>query len=86
PMLELLAGLYAKLGEFEAAIDCFEQCLRLEPRSASALVGLSECYLAMGHRDSAIMGFRRALQLDPHCQQAENRLAELQDVATPPAG
>ena len=77
----LVGALHLELGDFGAAIENFEQILRIRPRDLEAMFGLSECYLHMGHRDSAILGYRQALAIAPGFEAAQSRLNELEKIA-----
>ncbi len=74
---KVLAELYAKTGDYQAALSHYEQFLSRRPADVAALFGLSECYLHMGHRDSASLGYKRALEIDPDFDPARQRLQSL---------
>lgn len=73
----IVADLFVKQGDHQAALSHYEKYLHQRPSDPGAIFRLSECYLKLGHRDSAVLGYRRAIQLDPLCRPAQERLAEL---------
>jgi tetratricopeptide (TPR) repeat protein len=50
-------------GEWAAAIEAFQEAVRLDPRSAEAHGNLAKALAALGHRDEALAEFRLAKQL-----------------------
>jgi len=77
----ILGDLHTKTENFASAITCFERCLKENSDDPVALLGLSDCYLHMGHRDSAILGYRRILVLDPNFTPARHRLEQCEQTA-----
>lgn len=76
-IIDLLGKIAYGQEKFREAIEWYENLLRRQPDSTGALVALSECYLALGHKDSAIAGFRQVSRLDPGNRRAKERLDEL---------
>ena len=82
PAAFALAGdLHRVSGNCPEAITYYESALRLNPAETVALVGLSESYLAMGHRDAAILGYRKLIEGDPRNRLARERLAQISETA-----
>jgi len=61
-------GAYTELGrtyqenkEYEKAIEVFQKAADLSPKSVLALMGLAECYDALGEKDQAALFYERVL-------------------------
>ena len=82
PAALVLAGDLRRIsGNSPEAIPYYEQALRLNPVETAALIGLSESYLAMGHRDAAVLGYRKLIENDPRNRLARERLAQISEAA-----
>lgn len=57
-------------GELDAAINEFQETIKLDPHCAEAHHGLGDAYRRMGLYDQAISSFREAIQLDHNCAEA----------------
>jgi Tfp pilus assembly protein PilF len=61
-------------GRIDAAINCFQEALRIRPDFAEARNNLGNALLQTGKVEEAIACFRQALQLRPDFAQAEDNL------------
>lgn len=52
-------------GEFEEAIVCFDQAVKLEPGNAEALLGRGACWHHVGEHGNALADCDEAIRLDP---------------------
>jgi ribosomal protein S12 methylthiotransferase accessory factor len=66
-----------KRGEHLAAIDNFQQVLRLNPGSAIDYANIGVNYRAMGEVEKAVRHYQIALTLDPSIDFARDHLAAL---------
>ncbi|HEY4011283.1 MAG TPA: tetratricopeptide repeat protein [Acidobacteriaceae bacterium] len=65
---------------FSDALSCFQQVLKLSPKSAKAENNLGLAYEAMNQTDAAVEAYRRAIELQkegPHDQLSEQPLLNL---------
>lgn len=65
--------------DFSAAVNCFQQSLRIRPNSALTAVELGRAQLKRGDRESAKSAWRKALFLDP-TSDCSAELAELDSM------
>ena len=63
--------------EHEAAIQCFEKVIALDPSSAIDYANIASNYRDMGKADEAVHYYRLALEIDPSIEFARNNLARL---------
>jgi len=61
---------YYNLGDYERAIEDFNEAIRLNPKSASALNGRGASYFAKGDYNRAIQDYNEAIRLDPRTPRA----------------
>ena len=61
----------------DEAIELFELCLKLYPKSSQACEGLGEAYQIKGMTDKAVEFYQKALDLNPSSTNARNKLKEL---------
>ena len=66
----------AAQGNWDAAIQHFQQALRISPDVSSAECNLGVALVNTGHRADAIPHFRRAMQLDPEYADAHYNLGD----------
>ena len=52
-------------GEFDLAITCFNEAIRLDPTDANAYYGRANAYNKKGEHDKAIADLNEAIRLDP---------------------
>jgi tetratricopeptide (TPR) repeat protein len=64
----------ADKGDRDAALDCFQQVVRLYPRSVIARHNLAVALAAKGKSDAAIVAYRETLRLDPKYASAHYNL------------
>jgi tetratricopeptide (TPR) repeat protein/tRNA A-37 threonylcarbamoyl transferase component Bud32 len=53
------------LRQWDEAIRAYEEVLRLDPSSASALINIATCYGLMGEREKALPYYERAFTVEP---------------------
>ena len=51
---------------YEQALSCVQKALLLEPRNATALNNLANCYFHLGRRDEVLEANRRAIEAQPN--------------------
>ena len=73
----LMGFCHFKLNAHEAAIDCFNKVLSLDPGSAIDYANIASNYREMGKTDKAIEYYETALSLDPSITFAKDSLAKL---------
>lgn len=59
--------------EVEEAIECYKECCKLDPKDASLLSNLAECYLRIGDFEAALGAAEDALTLDPNHAKSSHR-------------
>lgn len=74
--LQGVADLYAKRGYPDKAITAYRKALDLEPRQASATLGLADCYMRLSDFANAQLVLERAASIAPSAE-FNRRLAEL---------
>ncbi len=62
-VLKSRAGEFSSRGDYEAAINEYEQILDLDPNDAGVLNLMGDAYLRLGLREKAISDFERALEV-----------------------
>jgi len=71
-------------GQYQAALECFEECLR-QAETSEVWNDWATTQFAAGRLEVAKRGLKRALELDPHNAQAAANLSALETLAvTPP--
>jgi ribosomal protein S12 methylthiotransferase accessory factor len=73
----LMGFCHFKLKEHEAAINCFENILKLNPSSAIDYANIASNYRDMGQYDNAVRYYKIALELDPSIEFARQNLEKL---------
>jgi Flp pilus assembly protein TadD len=71
-------GLAQKLerdGNYANAASIYQQVATAEPQNIDALLGIGDCYLAIGSLDYAALGYARALEVNPNNTRALRGLA-----------
>ena len=58
-----MAAVLEELGEAEAAIECYDQALSLNPRYEKGLIGKGSCLASLGIGDEALRCFDDALEV-----------------------
>jgi len=66
-----------KARRFDDAIDGYQTVLTRWPDSLSALMGIGNCYYALGELQSAETAFRKAIRVHPQSGSAFNNLAQI---------
>ncbi|MGQ9816395.1 MAG: protein O-mannosyl-transferase family [bacterium] len=69
---------YRYTGDYQRAIEYFQEALRINPRNASGYVGLITTYLDLGDTSSAIMTLQNWLRFNPYDTSAQIFLKKLQ--------
>ena len=67
---------HQEAGEYEQAIDAYEQSLTHDPKQAEALNNLGFCYKSLKRYHKAIDYYKDAIELKPDLAQAHEYLAE----------
>ncbi len=57
-------------GEYDQAIACFDEALRIEPSFAEAYCNRGTAYYEKGYFDAAISDFSKAIEIEPSFAQA----------------
>lgn len=65
-----LGNIYADVKNYEAAVDCYQEFITLEPGNDTAYRNLALALLRSGRLDEALNVCNKALEIDPH--QPEN--------------
>ena len=63
--LNQLGYVYAKIGEFEKAIECFQRYAAINPGDANPFDSMAELYFRMGKLDDAIAKYQEVLDIKP---------------------
>lgn len=71
----LLASIYGELDQHEAAVQCFQQSIKLQPSIPQTYLGHGKSLANLGRLDEAEASFRKALQLQPQFTPAILQLA-----------
>lgn len=61
-----LAQKLEKDGNYANAASLYQQAAATDPQNIDALIGMGDCYLALGSLDNAALGYARALELNPN--------------------
>ena len=67
----------AQSGAISRAIDCFLNCVQLDPEVCDALAGLADLYLKQGKDDLAMDMFKRAVAAEPTLQEAHYQMGQI---------
>ncbi len=65
-----LAQKLEKDGNYANAVSMYKQAAAADPQNIDALVGMGDCYLALGSLDNAALGYARALEVNPNNSRA----------------
>ncbi len=65
-------------GQYEQALEQFQEAIQLDPADDSPYIGLATAYEKLGKTQEAIATYQRAIQLRPSYPLAYNRLGEFQ--------
>jgi tetratricopeptide (TPR) repeat protein len=76
-MLEQAGWSAIKSGDFNAAVDAFEEAARLDPRNAMLWLGAGTAEFLLRHDSEAREHLERALDLDPKLTRARAQLAQV---------
>ncbi len=68
-------GVYASLGRFDQAVNCYRKALAIDPGSAEIHFNLANAYSSLGEFDKAIGSFQQALTLKPDYFEASYQMA-----------
>ena len=74
--LKALLGL-EEARQFRAAIDGYHTALTQWPKNQTALIGIGNCYYALGELENAEEALRKAIRLHPKSGPAFNNLAQI---------
>ena len=70
-----LADLYLSQGQFDLAIDAYQQALRLDQWWSEARLGLSNALIGRGEREAAVQQLQKAVELAPGVLEVRLALA-----------
>lgn len=74
----VLRGLiYSQLGQFQQAVKCVENAIRIAPDNSEYHNFLAICYKDMGNYAAAELQFEQAIKLNPDNAEAYNNLANI---------
>ncbi len=73
----LLGNMFSKAGKFEAAVQAFEEALKLDPIHWGSLTGMGHALKTIGRQDDAIVAYRGCVRLQPAIGEAYWSLANL---------
>jgi tetratricopeptide (TPR) repeat protein len=65
PALNLLGYVYASVGEYDKAIDCFKRYAAVNPGDPNPFDSMAELYFRMGRLDDAIAKYNEVLDIKP---------------------
>ena len=74
-----LGMIYAKLEDFDKAIEAYRKALKIDPQRPRALSNLGVVYLKKGDEESAVRAFKHALNMDKKNISLYLQLAALYD-------
>jgi Flp pilus assembly protein TadD len=57
-------------GNYANAASLYQQAAAADPQNIDALLGIGDCYLALGSLDNAALGYARALEVNPNSSRA----------------
>ena len=57
-------------GNYANAASMYQQAVTADPQNIDALLGLGDCFLALGSLDNAALGYARALEINPNNSRA----------------
>ncbi|MFH1920465.1 MAG: tetratricopeptide repeat protein [Planctomycetota bacterium] len=73
---DVLGGFYYKFGKRDEALNCWEQCLELDPNSSEAHYWVGIVARDRGRNEEAVESFRKAHALNPSEPQVSVHLAQ----------
>jgi tetratricopeptide (TPR) repeat protein len=59
-----------KIGKYERALECYQQCVELEPNFVNAHIAMGKLYEKKGEIDKARDAYRRAVEIDARAYEA----------------
>lgn len=71
---------HKKIGDFEKALDAYEQALRLNPTDAKVYFNLAMCSLNMKRHEEAVVYLENCLRYAPEFVKAKDKLDEIRRV------
>ncbi|MDA8402624.1 MAG: tetratricopeptide repeat protein [Desulfobacteraceae bacterium] len=75
PLNLILAVFYQRQKEFPMAITQYQKTLLINPSDARALLGLGECFKAIGETSKSILVYQRLIELEPENAMLYYRIA-----------
>ncbi|WP_443642479.1 tetratricopeptide repeat protein [Candidatus Njordibacter sp. Uisw_039] len=64
----------AELKQFDAAIDCFKQALKIKPGNAEAYNNIGNALMGKGDLEAAVGRYKQALKIKPSFAEAHNNM------------
>lgn len=83
--LEVLASVYATMGDYGAATSVYGELTALQPRNADYFFGMGNAAINAGDTTSALLAFQRFLELAPNDPAAPDVKAWIKQNAPSPA-
>lgn len=78
-VLELLGKSWQRLGQWNKAIEVFDQAVEQFGTNPRLLNALGECYLALGRKEEARVVWEKSLELNPDQAEIKKKLASLKE-------
>lgn len=66
----LLGDRYFEAGDYQAAIEAYNEYLKLKPRHVKSIYNRGRCYQELGQYDRAMVDFNKVVDLDEHNEHA----------------
>lgn len=78
PMVLVKLGIdYQQIGEYDRAIECYQEALKMNPSLSVCWTNMGKAYREKGERQKAIDCFRKALEINPDNHQARFSWAKI---------
>ena len=76
-LLNINGACYAGLGQFDAAIELYEEALLINPNYAKVYFNLGGAYHELSQLDEAVINYKKSLDIDPSFAEAQNNLGNV---------
>ena len=64
----LLGDRYFEAGDYQKAIEAYNEYLKLKPRHVKSIYNRGRCYQELGQYDRAMVDFNKVVDLDEHVE------------------